>query len=240
MTVDKIEPTTKNALVEAISASTKAKKRKTRHYRKVRFFEVLNDVALETGFSVFYMGNIINRYYENISRYEETPLAFLNRLCVREGYALKVDNNRIVVYDKDSAEQAQEVLTITQDSAVDNVVKFCDTTFITQAVKVRYFDLTTGNTIEHTAEIEEAGEECVITEYLFDIAEAERFAKGYLREKNKNIITAVAVIPINTDIAATNNIAFSGYGRYDGKYHIEEITHCPIAEQTKIIARKIL
>ena len=240
MTIDKIEPATTNTIVEAVSTSSKAKKRRTRHYRKVRFFEVINDVATETGFSVFYMGTISNRYYENISRYEETPLAFLNRLCVREGYALKVDNDRIIVYDKGTAERAKEVFTITQESTINNVVKFRDTALVTEAVKVRYFDLQTGNTIEYTAGIEEAGEETVITEYLFDLAEAERFAKGYLREKNKNIITAVALIPINTDIAATNNIAFSDFGRYDGKYHIEEITHCPIAEQTKIIARKIL
>lgn len=239
MTVDKISPTTKNALVEAVSASARAKKKRSRHYRKVRFFDVINDVALETGFSVLYTGAIENRFYENISRWFETPLAFLNRLCIREGYGLKVDDNRVIVYNKDSAEAAKSVLTITQDSPIDNIVKFQETACVTEAVKVQYFDLKTGNKIEHTTGINEAGEQTVITEYVNDIAEAERFSKGYSREKNKNCITALALIPINTDIAATSNIDFSGFGRYDGKYHIEELTHCPLTEQTKIIARKI-
>ena len=240
MTIDKISPTTLNAVVEAVSASTKAKIKRSRHYMKVRFFDVINDVALETGFSVFYLGTITNRLYENISRCNETPLAFLNRLCVREGYGLKVDDKRIIVYDKDSAEAAKSVLTITQNSTIKNIVKFQETSCVTEAVKVQYFDLKTGNKIEHTTGIEETGEQTVITEYVQDIAEAERFSKGYSREKNKNCTTALALIPLNTSIAATNNISFEGFGRYDGKYFIEEITHCPITEETKITARKIL
>lgn len=240
MTVDKISPTTKNALVEAVSASTRAKKRRSRHYMKVRLFDIINDVAIETGLSVFYNSQTIeNHYYENVSRWFETPLAFLNRLCIREGYALKVDDNRIIIYDKDSAEAAKSVLTITQDNTIDNIVKFQETSCVTEAVKVQYFDLKTGNRIEHTTGIEEAGEQAVITEYVKDIAEAERFSKGYSREKNKSCITALALIPINTDIAATSNIDFKGFGRYDGKYSIEELIHCPTSEETKIIARKI-
>lgn len=239
MTVDKISPTTKTAVVEAVSTSARAKKRRSRHYMKVRFFDVINDVATETGYSVTYNGDIENWYYENVSRYFETPLAFLNRLCVREGYGLKVDDNRIIVYNKDKAEAARSVLTITQSDTIDNGVQFRDTTCVTEAVKVQYFDLMTGNRIEHTAGFEEAGEQTVITEYVSDIAEAERFAKGYSRDKNKNCTMAIALIPINTDIAATSNIDFSGFGRYDGKYHIEETTHCPMTEQTKITARKI-
>jgi phage protein D len=239
MTVDQISPNTLNALVEAVSSSAKAKKKRSRHYRKVRFFDVINDVALETGFSVFYIGSIENRYYENVSRWCETPLAFLNRLCIREGYGLKVDDSRIIVYEKRSAEAVKSVLTITQGDLINNQIQFIDNTCVTEAVKVQYFDLKTGNRIEHTAGIEEAGEQTEITEYVSDIAEAERFARGYSAEKNKNCTTVIALIPINTDIAATSNIDFEGFGRYDGKYHIEEITHCPIAEQTKITARKI-
>lgn len=239
MTVDKILPTTRNAVVEAVSASATAKKRRSRHYRKVRFFDVINDVAAETGFSVFYNGTIENRFYENISRWNETPLAFLNRLCIREGYGLKVDDERIIVYDKDSVEAAEAVLTIKQDSTIDDAVSFQDTLCITETVKVQYFDLVSGNKLEHTTGIEDKGEQTVITEYVNDLAEAERFSKGYSREKNKGCTMAIALIPINTDIAATNNINFEGFGRYDGKYNIEEVIHCPASEQTKITARRI-
>lgn len=239
MTVDKISPTTQNAVVEAVSASAKAKKKKSRHYSKVRFFDIINDVALETGFSVYYNGTIENRYYESVSRFCETALAFLNRLCIREGYALKVDDNRIIIYDKDSAEAAKSVLKITQETAIGNNVTFKDTSCVTESVRVQYFDLAKGSKIEYTAGIAEQGEQTVITEYVNDLAEAERFSKGYIREANKNCITAVALIPINTDIAATSTVDFVGFGRYDGKYFIEEVTHCPIAEQTKIVSRKI-
>jgi phage protein D len=239
MSVDKISPTTKNAVVEAVSAPAKAKKRRSRHYRNVRLFDVINDVATETGFSVFYYENIVNWFYENVSRWNETPLSFLNRLCTREGYGLKVDDYRIIIYDKDTAEAKDSVLTITQADTIDNIVKFQDVSCVTESVRIVYFDVNTGYKIEYAAGIEEAGEQTVITEYVKDVSEAERFSRGYLRDKNKYCTTAIALIPINTEIAATSNITFEGFGRYDGKYSIEEVTHCPITEQTKISARKI-
>lgn len=239
MTVDIITPTTLNAIVEAVSASTKVKIRRSRHYMNVRFFDIINDIALETGLSVLYVGTINNWFYENVSRHNETGLGFLNRLCIREGYALKVDDKRIIVYDRESAEAAKSVITITPDKLINDTIRFQENSCIAEAVKVRYFNIITGNKIEYTAGIGEAGEQNTITEYVSGIYEAERFAKGYLREKNKNCTTVLALIPINTDIAASNNIDFNGFGRFDGKYSIEEITHCPITEQTKIRARKI-
>lgn len=239
MVVDKVEAGTRNASVGAISTTAGAKKKQSRHYRKVRFFDIINDVATATGFSVFYQGGVENRYYENVTRWCEAPLAFLNRLCVREGYGLKIDDQRIIIYCKESAEAAEPVLTITQADTIGGHVAFRDAASVTQAVTVRYFDLNAGRNIEFTAQIPDDGEQITVVEYVQDAAEAERFAQNYLAEKNKMSTTATALIPINTDIAATSVITFDGFGRYDGNYFIEELAHCPLTEQTKITARKI-
>ena len=239
MVVDKVEAGTRNASVGAISTTAGAKKKQSRHYRKVRFFDIINDVATATGFSVFYQGAVENRLYESVTRWCETPLAFLNRLCVRVGYGLKIDDKRIIVYCKESAETETPVMTITQADTIGGCVAFRDAASVTQALTVRYFDLNTGRNIEYTARIPDDGEHITVVEYLHDAAEAERFAKNYLAEKNKMGTTATALIPINTDIAATSVIAFDGFGRYDGNYFIEELAHCPLTEQTKITARKI-
>lgn len=239
MVVDKIEAGTQKAVVGAVSTTAGAKKKQSRHYRKVRFFDMINDVATATGFSVFYQGGVENRYYENVTRWCETPLAFLNRLCVREGYGLKIDDQRIIIYRKESAEGSPSVLTITQADVIGNQVAFRDSANATQSVTVRYFDLATGRNIEYTAETPDNGEQITVIEYVQDAAEAERFAKNYLTERNKNSTTATALIPINTDIAATSVITFDGFGRYDGRYFVEELAHCPLTEQTKITARKI-
>jgi phage protein D len=239
MVVDKVDAGTRNAVVEAISTTAGAKKKASRHYKKVRFLDIVNDVATATGFSVFYQGGVENRLYESVTRWCESPLAFLNRLCVREGYGLKIDDQRIIIYDKRSAESAQSVLTITQADTIDGHVAFRDAANITQAVTVRYFDLNAGRNIEFTAQTPDDGEHITVVEYVHDGAEAERFAKNYLTERNKNSTTATALIPINTDIAATSVITFNGFDRYDGDYFVEELCHCPLTEQTKITARKI-
>ena len=239
MVVDKVEAGTRNASVGAISTTAGAKKKRSRHYRKVRFFDIINDVATETGFDVFYQVGVENRLYESVTRFCETPLAFLNRLCVREGYGLKIDDQRIIIFCKESAEAAESVLTITQADTIGGNVAFRDASNTTKSVTVRFFDLNAGRNIEHTAEIPDDGEQITVVEYVQDAAEAERFAKNYLLDKNKSSTIATALIPINTDIAATSIITFDGFGRCDGRYFVEELAHCPLTEQTKITARKI-
>jgi phage protein D len=239
MVIDKVEAGTRNASVGAISTTAGAKKKRSRHYRKVRFFDIINDVATDTGFGVFYQGGVENRLYESVTRFCETPLAFLNRLCIREGYGLKIDDRRIIIYCKEFAEAALPVMTITQADSIGGRVAFRDAANTTQSVTVRYFDLLQNRNIEYTAEIPDDGEQITVVEYVQDAAEAERFAKNYLLDRNKSSTIATALIPINTDIAATSVITFDGFGRYDGKYFVEELAHCPLTEQTKITARKI-
>ena len=239
MAIDKVDAVTRNAVVGAVSTTAGAKKKVSRHYRKVRFFDMVNDVATATGFSVFYQSGVENRLYESVTRWCESPLAFLNRLCVREGYGLKIDDQRIIIYNKRTAESARPVLTITQADTIDGQVAFRDAANTTKSLTVRYFSLSERRNIEYTAEIPDDGEQITVVEYLQDGAEAERFAKNYLTERNKSSTTATALIPINTDIAATSIITFNGFGRYDGNYFVEELCHCPLTEQTKITARKI-
>lgn len=238
MTVDEFVCGTATSRVGAISSPKGAKKPKTRHYMKVRLFDIVNDVATETGLSVYYIG-ITNHFYENVTRFEETPLAFLNRVCVREGYSLKIDDGRIVLFDKTRSENAATVLTVTPTDIIDNRILFSENPNLVSSVTVQYYDSENQIVISHTAHSGYEGEDKIITEYLSSIAEAERFSQGYVRELNKNAVTVSGFIHINTDIAATNNIECNGFGRFDGKYFIEEITHDPINELTKFTARKL-
>lgn len=238
MHIDKISSTTTKTLIGAISAPINAKEKRCRHWRKVRLFDIVNDVAIGCGVSVFYE-NVKNIYYENVTQYNETDLAFLNRLCIREGYSLKIDDERIIIYDVETAEASESVYKIgaNQDiEVIKNCISFSENPNRIRSVTVKHYS---DRLISCTAESGTMGEKITIREYVGDEAEAERFARGYLRYYSQNDITVDALIPINDGIASGNCVDLVGYARYDGKYFIYECCHDPKNNQSRICGRKI-
>lgn len=236
MHIDKISSTTRRTRIGAISAPVNAKEKRTRHWLKVRLFDIVNDIATNNGISVFYQ-EVENHFYENVTQFNETDLSFLSRLCTREGYALKIDDERAVIYNKSVAESVEAVATIKNAGDVLNDrIAFSENPNMVQAVTVKYFAETL---ISYTATSGTAGARLTVREYVGDAGEAERFAKGYLKHFTENDVTVDALIPITDGVASGNCIVFEGYGRYDGKYFITECCHDPINDQTRVCGRKV-
>lgn len=236
MNIDSISSATRVSRIGAVSSPIDAKKKKTRHWSKVRLFDIVNDVAVYCGLSVFYQG-VENHYYENVTQYRETDLAFLNRLCTREGYALKVDDNRLVIYNKSLVEAQKTALKITPDVVLSDRISFAENPNAVRSVTVKYFN--GDRLISYTATDGVFGEDKDICEYLATDVEAERFAKAYLRAFAENDITVDVFISIDDGVSAGSCVEFSGFARYDGRYFITECYHDPEKEQTRLCGRKI-
>ncbi len=236
MHIDKITSTTRKTRIGAISAPVSAKEKRTRHWRKVRLFDIVNDVVTNIGISVFYQG-VENHFYENVTQFNETDLAFLNRLCIREGYALKIDNERAVIYSKSALESAAAIATIKNaGEVISERIAFTENPNMVQSVTVKYF---AERLISYTAASGTMGARLTVREYVSDAGEAERFAKSYLKYFTENDVTVDALIPINDGIASGNCVKFEGYARYDGKYFITECCHDPNNNQTRILGRRV-
>ena len=235
MNIDLVHCVSTTAKIGAISAPIDAKAKRTRHWLKVRLFDIVNDVAVNCGISVFYKG-VENIYYENVTQFRETDLSFLNRLCIREGYTLKVDDCRIIIYDTAELEAEKTVKTIGFNDVIDNRIAFAENPNAVKSVTVKHFK---DRLISYTADNLTQGEEITINEYVNDEAEAERFAKAYLKHFTRNEITVDALIPITDGIASGNCIEIVDYAKYNGKYFICECCHDPLNNQTRLIGRKI-
>lgn len=236
MHIDKISSSIKKTQIGAISAPVSAKEKHTRHWRKVRLFDIVNDVATNLTLSVFYYG-VQNFFYENVTQFNETDLAFLNRLCIREGILLKIDNERIVMYDKATVEKADSVLTIKSIGDVINEnIAFSENPNMVHSVTVKYF---ADRLISYTATSGTLGAKITLREYVSSEAEAERFAKAYLSHFTQNDITLDVLIPINDGITSGNCIGIENFARYSGKYFVFECYHDPKKEQTRLLGRRI-
>ena len=236
MHIDRVQSDTTTTIVGAISVPIGAKEPRVRQWNKVRFFDIVNDIAIRYGLSVFYMG-VTNHSYESKTQFQVSDLAFLNKICIQEGYSLKIDNERLVIYNNELLESAPIVKEIGFNDIINNRIVFAENPNKVKSVTVKYF---ADRLISYTASKGNIGNHEVITEYVANDAEAERYAKGYLNAMRENDVTADMLISINDGISAGNCVELKDYGRYNGKYFVVECYHNPDKDQTRIIGRRIL
>lgn len=222
--------------LKAISTPLKAKTEKTRTWRNIRLLKVAQDITANYGLTLKPY-NITNYLYDYIDQVKETDLGFLNRLFVREGYALKITNQMAVIYDERVMERSEPVMTIERPkkynfkSISDGLKSGCNIKYLTSNGSIIEYEFKdpriTGGTLK-------------INEYMSSQAEAERFSKGYLRAVNKFETTGVVIIPYNEKIAGSNMINITGIGLSDGRYFVDSATHRLADEKTELYLRRPL
>lgn len=97
--------------VDAVSVPPEARRKNTRIWRKVRLSEIIGDIASRCGLTAKTYG-ITDYTYRAISQASEPDIAFLSRICLREGYAVKVSGGGLIVYAEKRMEAQPPALTI--------------------------------------------------------------------------------------------------------------------------------
>jgi len=221
--------------VDALSVPLSAKRPKTRIWRDVQLSQLLKDVASGCGLTVAAYG--INDFtYAAISQFCETDIAFAERICLREGYAVKVTGNKLTVYDERQQEKTSPGVTVSLSDV------FPDYSF--EAGGALYSSLkvvgaNSGELIEYTAaDSDIAGNAGKRAEFVANVGEAERWSKGYLRAANKYKTFARLRTQYITKIAAGSTLGISGFGYFDGSYFADCVTYDTVNSQTHLTIRK--
>ena len=225
--------------VKATSCKQESKKRKSRIWNHVRLSKLITDVARSTGLVPVTYG-IVDYSYDRIAQIMETDLQMLARVCKREGYSIKCDSGKLIVFNEYYLENTGTPIELTKEN-VEHGYSFSRSVNGLSSVTVRHFDVDSLKNITFTSTDEDipGGEDCRI-EYLKDINEAQRFSKGYLRDANKFHITGALRMPYNGNISAGTVADLSGFEEFDGRYVVYEVMHDFVNEQTVIKVRRVL
>ena len=122
--------------------------------------------------------------YQRIAQYGDYDMAWLSRRCMMEGCALKIFGGQLVVYDQHKTEQSAPTATIELTNntpyAYREVGHLARSACIVESGAARgRFDAPDG-----------AGPTMYVRDVAAgSIAEAERYARGFLREQNKRVST---------------------------------------------------
>jgi uncharacterized protein len=198
---------------------------KNRSWENVKLSKICQDIATDAGLELFYDVNK-DPEIDRAEQTEESDLTFLMRVCKDKGYALKVSDNKIIVFDIVTYESKDTVATISREDIISYTVQ-SKTREVYKACHVKYSDTKTGSTIEYTftPDDKKTGKTLAVNEQVASVAEAEELAKKKLREKNSEEITLSLTMLGNIDLYAGATVNISGFHKFDGKYIITTVKH---------------
>jgi len=221
----------------AISSPEKGKSEAFRAWNEATFMEIAREVAAACGLSLETY-DIADHTYDRVEQKGSGNLLFLKCLCEREGYCLKCNNGKAVVFGEKAFECKTSVKTISKSQMVGrSIFKSIAIDLKAQGI-IKYYD-SGNNLLEYTHNVPEMyGGTLRVTEHAASIGEAERFLKAALRQANKNESQGFFTVQLDTTIAAAVNINIEDLGAADGKWYLTRVDHSLLNGYTYCWCRK--
>ncbi|MGO4540380.1 phage late control D family protein [Paenibacillus sp. 2TAB19] len=202
---------------------------RTKGWEKVRLKTVADEIAKRSKLKLIYEVED-NPLYERLEQSNQSDLAFIVDLCIKEGIAVKAASGNLVLFDEAAYENRAAVATLTREgrSVVSYGFEWSASLAAYRACQLTYSDSAKGKeykVLYTPPGAPASGPVLKVNENVGSEAEALRVARNRLRDENKNFGRASLSLVGNIRMAAGLTIDLSGWGRYDGKYIIERATH---------------
>lgn len=204
---------------------------KSRSWEKVKFSKIAQDIAADAKMELFY--DIDEGKDPDIDRAEQTDqsdLEFLMKLCKDHGMALKVTDEKLVIFDELKYEEADPVDIIKKGS--HRMTGWSLKSKLRETYKschVVYKESKSGQVIEATFtapdKTNKEGKILTVNTQVKSIAEAEELAKKKLREKNAEEVTVSLSLVGSIGLMAGSTVMLEGFHAFDGKYLITKGSH---------------
>ncbi len=200
----------------------------TRTWERTTVQDIASQIAGKAGVSLYYDADTIQVL--EIEQNQQTDSAFLYSLCERYGLAMKVYNNKIVIFDPVRYEEKGPVATLREeDDGTDGGIKVLSWSSNTTldgtytGVNLNYTDPDTEEPIHVT--MGSAGRMYAINAQASSRYDAELQAAAKANAANRRILTMEATIRADIGLVASQCVMASGFGGLDGKYYIDRIVH---------------
>ena len=204
----------------------------------VRLFQLGGDIAKKHGLS-FKPYGVTNQLYPFIRQGSQTDFEFLNLLCQLEGYAVVIYDKALIIYDEHARESGEAAA----DVRVGADGRFTYTDNSAQAYGM--IELTSGALRGSFSDQSAPAERVLRTKSPIDCmstTEAQRFARGILRQANKNAFVGSFRRRLMADVAAASvlNLITEKASNWSGKIFVTRTRNDFVRGESKIFFRKPL
>ena len=238
MFIESVVPESGMITLRAYSMPQSAKVKRSKSWEKVKFLQLAQEIADRHGLTLETYG-ITDRTYEYVEQNNLPDFAFLQIRCTLEGAAFLVYDGKLVVYDEAYMESQSPSDTI-------NLTPASDFEYRDEGANAYGSAEAVNGRLVGSFSAPAGGDKLlrkIIPIPMSNQEEADRFAKGLLRDANKE--ATVGTIWTNSllrNYAAGSVIALTtdGVKSWDGPAFISRIRHDYVKTRSKLYLRKPL
>lgn len=238
MFVESVVPESGVVTLRAYSMPQSVRDKRSKSWEKVKFLQLAQEIAGRHGLSLETYG-ITDQMYEFVEQNNLPDFAFLQGRCTLEGAAFLVYDGKLVLYDEAYMESQTPVDTITITPA--SVFEYRDQGANAYGSAIAANGKFTGSFSAPAGGDKQLHRILPIT--MSSQGEADRFAKGLLRDANKGATTGTlwtGSLLRNYAAGSVVSLATEGVKSWDGPAFISRIRHDYVKTRSKVYLRKPL
>lgn len=215
----------------------------TRVWENASLSQIAGDVAVSAGLALIYDAS--DYYYDRVAQSQETDLSFIKKRALKEGVAIKITSEYLILYSQKKREETRPILMLEKGK---NDIKSYSFKHNSNGkgykkIEISYFDSGKKKNLKYTYNVPgiDEGPTFKSNERAKNIGEAKRFATNIAREKNKGEKTATFNLKGNPKMLVGYVVEVKGYGKFDGRYFIQKSNHQVTGGyETKVDLREVL
>lgn len=202
-------------------------KQRNKSWSKTTLNTILSGIAKDAGIELVFDAADVS--IGSVNQSGKTDLAFAYSICGEYGLSLKLYNKKMVVYDQTKYERAAAKYEITPallgGGGSYSIAKQITTRY--DSVKMQYTSGRSGKTLtyEYTIPGESGSRTMFVSAKAESYAEAEKKAKAALRDNIRNSLQISIKMMGSAKYMAADCFDLTGFGKLDGKYFIDSVTH---------------
>ena len=238
MFVESVVPESGIVTLRAYSMPQSVKGKRSKAWEKVKFLQLAQEIAGRHGLTLQTFG-ITDRTYDYVEQNNLPDFAFFQQRCTLEGAAFLVYDGKLVVYDEAYMESQTPSDTITITPASDFQYRDEGANAYGSAEVVN-------GGLTGTFSAPAGGDKAlhkVIPIRMSDQSEADRFARGLLRDANKAATIGTlwtGSLLRNYAAGSVVTLATEGVKSWDGAAFISRIRHDYVKTRSKLYLRRPL
>lgn len=220
----------------AISTPPDGRTEAFRSWKNVLFSHVAADITAACGLGLKLFG-VKDYLFGSIAQGGEPNLGFLNRLCEREGWRLKVHDKVAVIFDEKTLETSAPALSIDLEDMEKDFRFGSAAVDLKSSCRISYFGET--GLINYNLVAPGIYGGSIRPDFrAVSLGEAQRFARGALRCANRDEYAGVFRISLNSKLAAGNTINLTGMGALNGTWYLTQVEQYLQSNWTKCRCRR--
>lgn len=195
---------------------------KSKTWKKTTVKGILQKISSDAGITLYFSGQ--DYPIDELEQSNKTNQSFAFELCNSYNLAMKLYNRGMVVFDQTEYEAKKASLNINKTQLESwNIGKKMTRAY--DGVSISYTDSKKNQTLSYKFMLKDGSRILKLNETAESLQDAEIKAKSKLLEHNRQCQTMSVKLMGDTKYIASKCANVSGFGKLDGKYYIDTVTH---------------